>query len=116
MKETGKRREYIAGAKSQIKLLKLLKHRVTCLLKTEYVERKLIQMPETKKPKSKVKKGEKATQNELGMSFDAEGKFQNINFNILVKYIIKKREIVVDENGNYYWYIKIIYKKVPNIW
>lgn len=47
-------------------------------------------MPETKKPKSKVKKGEKATQNELGMSFDAEGKFQSINFNILVKYIIKE--------------------------
>lgn len=92
-------------------------------------------MPKTTKPKSTVKTGEKATQNELGMSFDVEGKFQSINFNILVKYIIKKREIVVDENGNYYWYIKkqniwvrtnaskickqirhTIHKKVPNIW
>ena len=64
-----------------------------------------------------------------------EGKFQSINFNILVRYIVEKRKIVLDEGGVHYWYSKksnvwvktdaskicrlfhnYIHKEVPNIW
>ena len=84
----------------------------------------------------KVKTSEKATQqNELGMNFDAEGKFKSINFNILVKYFISKLKIVIDDSDDYYYYstkrkvwIKtdistictkirhLVHKKLPDIW
>lgn len=59
----------------------------------------------------KKKPAEQMIYNKLGMAFNEDGKFKNINFNIFVKYLLNNRKFIICDDKNYY-----MYSKKYNLW